>query len=498
MDPQRPTAAGLVVDGDRIAALADGEAGPAGAERIDLGGACILPGFTDAHVHFPSWAVARREVRLFDARSVDEVVERVRAAARDVAPGDLMRGIGWREGLWREDDRPTRQALDAVAPDVAVALRSHDGHSLWLNSAALARNNGNLAVPGGVVEVDDDGAPSGILREESAWHYELEHVEPGHDEALEAVRDALPVAAAAGVTAIHDKDGGRRAPALFAALREAGELTLRVWQSVPAERFEEHLESAPAPDEWLRVGYVKAFMDGTLGSSTARLLDGSGVEITGRAALADIVRRATTRGLPVAVHAIGDRANRDALDAFEETADVWRPLGLRHRIEHAQCLHPDDVPRFAALGVTASVQFSHATSDRDLVERLWPDRVDHAYAFRSLLDSGARLVNGSDAPVEELDPLAGLCAGVLRTIDDRPPWRPEQAVAVQEFLEAMTSNAAWLACDETWRGRLAPGFAADLVVLDRDPVACAPQELREVTVVATMAGGRWVHGAPPW
>ena len=161
--------------------------------------------------------------------------------------------------------------------------------------------------------------------------------------------------------------------------------------------------------------YVKAFMDGTLGSRTARLLDGTGVEITSSSTLAGIVRAAARRGLPVAVHAIGDRANREALDAFAATRTIWRPLGLRHRIEHAQCVHPDDVPRFAQLGVTASVQFTHATSDRDVADRLWGERAAHAYPYRSLLEAGARLAGGSDAPIEELDPLAGLRAAVLRT-----------------------------------------------------------------------------------
>jgi predicted amidohydrolase YtcJ len=495
MDAARPVAAGLVVEGDRISALLDaGDAHPPGAERVDLSGACVLPGFTDSHVHFPSWAQTRREVRLFDTRSVSEAVERVAERAVRFAPGLWLRGRGWREALWAEGDRPTRHALDAVVPHAPVALRSQDGHSLWLNSAALAHANGRLEVPGGVVERDEHGEPTGILREEAAWRFDTDHVEPAFEDMLDAVREALPAAAAAGVTSIHDKDGGRGAPRIFAALRESGELTLRVWQSIPAHDFERHLAEAPEPDEWLRVGYVKTFMDGTLGSSTARLLDGTGVEITSPGAFADIIRRAAKHGMPVAVHAIGDLANRDALDAFEETAEVWQPLGLRHRIEHAQCVHPNDVPRFAALGVTASVQFSHATSDRDLVERLWADRADHAYPFRALRDAGARLVNGSDAPVEELDPLAGFRAGVLRTVDARPAWRPEQGLTAEDVLRATTTAPAWLARSEDTRGRLAPGCDADLVVLDRDPVACAPEELPEVRVLATMAGGHWIHG----
>src|SRR5581483_1264381 len=228
------------------------------------------------------------------------------------------------------------------------------------------------------------------------------------------------------------------------------------------------------------------------------MLDGTGVQITSRDELSDIVRRAARAGWPVAVLAIGDAANRAALDAFEETRDEWRPRGLRHRIEHAQCLAAEDVSRFGRLGVAASVQFSHAPSDRDLADRFWGERTAGAYAFRSLRESGALLANGSDAPVEELDPLAGIRAGVLRTLDERPPWHPEQALTVQEALEATTVNAAWLSGDEHRRGRLLPGFLADLVVLDSDPFELPPEELADLRIVATMVGGRWVYKPPPW
>jgi predicted amidohydrolase YtcJ len=248
----------------------------------------------------------------------------------------------------------------------------------------------------------------------------------------------------------------------------------------------------------LKLGYLKVFMDGTLGSQTARLLDGSGVEITSREEFAGLIRAASRAGFPVAVHAIGDQANRDALDAFEETRGDWQPLGLRQRVEHAQLLAPEDVDRFAQLGVAASVQFSHAPSDRDLADRLWAGKTENAYAFRSLWNSGALVANGSDAPIEELDPLAGICAGVLRTLDERPSWHPEQALTVEEALQASTVNPAWLAGDERRRGKLLPGYRADLVVLDRDPVASPPGELLEVKVVATMLGGAWVHNPPPW
>jgi predicted amidohydrolase YtcJ len=239
-------------------------------------------------------------------------------------------------------------------------------------------------------------------------------------------------------------------------------------------------------------------MDGTLGSQTALMSDGSGVEITSGEELEEIIRRGAERGWPVAVHAIGDQANHNALAAFEATRDVGVHLHHRHRIEHAQCLMPEDVGRFAQLGIACSVQFSHAPSDRDLAERLWPGFVDGAYRFRSLLDSGALLANGSDAPVEELDPLAGIAAGVLRTIDEREAWRPEEALTVEQAVHATCVTPAWLSGDERRRGRLLPGMLADLVVLDRDPLAIEPEELREVQVVATMVGGRWVHNPPPW
>ena len=276
-------------------------------------------------------------------------------------------------------------------------------------------------MPGGVVEREAGGAPTGILREESAWRFRDRFVEVTEDECVAAVRNGIELANSRGVAAIHDKDGWLGAASIFGRIHENEGLTLRVWQSLPTDRLPE-LAALPLRsrmgDDFLRLGYLKTFMDGTLGSQTALMLDGSGVGITSREELEDIVRRGRAAGWPVAVHAIGDRANHDALDAFEATQDAWKPLGLRQRVEHAQCLDPDDIRRFAEIGVACSVQFSHAPSDRDLAERFWDDRLEGAYAFRSLVESGAVVANGSDAPVEELDPLAGIRAGVLRTIDE--------------------------------------------------------------------------------
>src|SRR4029453_2957254 len=226
----------------------------------------------------------------------------------------------------------------------------------------------------------------------------------------DATREGRRVANSRGVVAIHDKDGWLGAPRIFQRVSDREGLTLRVWQSVPYERLPD-LEGlgvrSGIGDAFLRLGYLKVFMDGTLGSRTARMLDGSGVRITSGEELAEIVSRGARAGWPVGVHAIGDLANREALDAFEATKDEWAPLGLRQRIEHAQCLAPEDVARFAELGVTCSVQFSHAPSDPDLARRFWSEQADGVYAFRSLLESGALLANGSHAPPAALRPPPG-------------------------------------------------------------------------------------------
>jgi predicted amidohydrolase YtcJ len=497
MDASLPLSRALAIAGDRVAGgVGTHEEALPSRDVVDLGGRCVLPAFTDSHVHFPTWSLAQRDVRLDGVSSLAEALSRVDAHPRH---GSWIRGTGWRSAEW--DAQPTSAALDEVTGSTPAALWAKDYHSLWLNSAALDLADGDLEVEGGVVERDEAGEPTGVLREEAAWRFRERMGSVPEDEWVEATREGLRIAASRGVGAIHDKDGWLGAPRIFQRIHEQEGLTLRVWQSVPYERLPE-LEAlgfrSGIGDDRLRIGYLKVFMDGTLGSQTAWMLDGSGIRITSGEELAEIVRRAARAGWPVGVHAIGNRANREALAAFEATRDEWQPRGLRQRIEHAQCLAPEDVGRFAELGVTCSVQFSHAPSDRDLADRFWPGLTDGAYAFRSLWDSGALLANGSDAPVEELDPLAGIRAGVLRTIDERPGWHPKQCLSVEQALQATTVNPAWLARDERRRGKLLPGYLADLVVLTRDPLECPPEELETVEVVATMVGGRWVHNPPPW
>jgi len=488
LDPSLPETRALAIAGERIAGgVGVHETALASPETVDLGGRCVLPGFTDSHTHFPTWAVAQHEVKLDGCASLDEALERLRTAT---APGEWLRGYGWRSGDWAGGRDPTRAALIAK-----------DYHSLWLNTAALERAGGDLEVEGGVVERDPRGEPTGVLREEAAWRFKERYLTIPAGEYVDAMRTGVKVANARGVTCVNDKDGWLGAAGLWQRLEQQGSLTLRVWQSVPHARLSDLRALAlrgGVGSPLLRIGYLKVFMDGTLGSQTAWMLDGSGVQITSGEELAEIVREGAEAGWPVAVHAIGDRANREALDAFEQTRELWQTAGLRQRIEHAQCLDAQDLPRFAELGVAVSAQFTHAPSDRDLAERFWPDRLDGTYAFRSLLETGALLANGSDAPIEELDPWAGVVAGVRRTLDDRPPWRPEEALTLNQALHATCVAPAWLSHEERVRGTLVPGRLADLVVLDRDPHACEPEELQQVQVVATMVAGRWVHNPPPW
>ena len=498
MDPSLPVARALAIAGDRVAGgVGTHETALPSPEVVDLGGRCALPGFTDSHVHFPTWSLAQRDVRLEGVSGLDEALERVRVHPRR---GQWIRGTGWRSADW--ESQPTNEALDQVTGSAPAALWSKDYHSLWLNSAALALAGGDLEVEGGVVERDAEGAPTGVLREESAWRFRAHFGAVPEDEWVEATRDGLRLAAAAGSAPCTTRTAGleRRESSGGSRRRRASRCASGSRCRTSVSRSSRRSASARGiGDDFLRIGYLKAFMDGTLGSQTAWMLDGSGVRITSGEELADVVRRGARAGWPVAVHAIGDRANREALDAFEATRDEWAPLRPAPANRARAVPRAEDVGRFAELGVACSVQFSHAPSDRDLAERFWADRADGAYAFRSLCrlgrarrerlgraDRGARPARGHPRrrPADDRRP-AGVASGAgrdrRRGATSRRRSRPRGSPR-----------------DERRRGKLLPGFLADLVVLSRDPLECPPDELETVEVVATMVGGRWVYGAPPW
>ena len=501
MDTSVPVQRALAIAGDRVAGGMVPTRRRSRAGVVDLGGRCVLPAFTDSHVHFPTWALALHQVRLEGVGSLDEALERVRAAVPGVPAGSVLRGFGWRDAEWAAP--PTKEALDTVTGNVPAALFAHDYHSLWVNSATLALADTELEVPGGVVERDESGKPTGVLREESAWQFREEHLAAPDEEYVDAMREGLRVAASRGVTAVHDKDGWLGAARFWRRLHEQEALTLRVWQSLPHEHLDRVVEAGLPQglgDAFLRVGYLKAFMDGTLGSQTARMLDGSGVEITSGAQLADIVTRAAAAGWPVAVHAIGDLANREALDAFERT---HRSTGARAGCVPASSTHSASPRRiFRATQLWAwPLPSSSAMHRRTAISRSGSGPIASTARMRSVRSWSRARWSRTARTRRSRKPAnlwAGVCAGVLRTLDERPAWRPEQAVTVDQALAATIVTPAWLSGDERRRGKLLPGDFADLVVLDRDPLDCDPSGLPDVAVVATMVGGRWVHNPPPW
>jgi predicted amidohydrolase YtcJ len=475
MDPRLPRVGALAIADGLVAGGVDvreGGADAVGHQRIDLDGRCMLPGFCDAHVHFLSWALERTQLELEGAASMAEALRDVAEAGGD----GWLRGHGWVSEAW-PDGPPTAAALDDVTGERPAALWAHDHHALWVNSAALRR----AGMEG----------HEGLVREREAWDFPLP--QPTPLECSRAVRAAMAAANARGVVAVHDyeREGGR---GLWLRLDGDRRLTLRVHMSLPAERLgaavATELRSGFGSD-LLRVGPVKAFMDGTLGSGTAWMLDGSGEVLTSADELAAIAREASASGLSLAVHAIGDGANRAALDALEATRVQWEQVPVPPRIEHAQCVDDADLGRFAALGITASMQPAHARSDRELADRLWGERARCGYRWRDLLRSGAHLAFGSDAPIEDLDPLAGIDAAVNRD------WYPEQRLDVADAVLAFTAGAAHAVGDHRRRGLLLPGYAADLVVLDTDILA-HPDRITAARVEATMLAGRWVHHPPPW
>lgn len=506
LDPDRPTAEAIAIVNGRIAAVgSDAEVrvwqGPRTSVE-DLRGATVLPGLIDAHLHLEGYARHRSEVDV-DTPTLDEALARVVHRVAATPPGSWIVGRGWLQERWGRF--PTAEDLDRAAPAHPVALWARSGHALWANREAMRRAGVTAETPdppGGRIGRGPDGAPNGLFFERAMELIARVIPEPSVEELAEALYEALHELAALGLTAVHNFDGPRSFAALQ-ILHERGDLPLRVVQHVPLAMLEHALAIGLRTgfgDEWLRIGAVKIFADGALGPRTAWMLepyDGEpenvGIPFTPPEVIWEAAQKATAAGLWLAIHAIGDRANREVLALYGRLRDLEARRGLppeaqRHRVEHAQRVHPDDLPRFGALGIVASMQPIHAVSDRLMAERYWGKRCATAYAWRSLKAHGARLAFGSDAPVESPNPWWGLHAAVVRD-----GWYPEQALSLPEALEAYTMGPAWAAGLERWQGRLRPGMWADLIVLPQDPFRISPEELRTIEVLGTMVGGRWVY-----
>jgi len=510
LDPAHPVVEAVACVDGRVAAVGRSDLlrplARVPRDVVDLGGRTVVPGLIDAHVHLLGLGLALGRVDLAGLPSLAACVERIADYAGTLPPDRPLIGRGWNQNDWREGRWPARADLDAVTGDRLVAIASKDGHLLWVNAATLHAAGVTRHTPdppGGEIARAADGAPAGVLKENATRAVYDILPSPTDDETEDALLRAIAHALPLGLTGV----GTFEDAAVYRALGRLygrGLRPLRVTAHIAYAELDAALADGRATgqgDAWLRVGSLKLFGDGTLGSQTAAMLDpydGAPGGVRGIATLTEeqmraAAERAARGGIATAIHAIGDGANRAALRAL---AAVPRVAAAPHRVEHAQVLHPDDLPLFAAHGIVASMQPIHLVDDRDTATRYWgPRRCATAYAWRPLLESGATLAFGSDAPIETCDPLAGLYTAVARhgRADGRAPWYPELALSIGDAVRAYTLGAARATGEEGLKGSLAPGKLADMVVLSDDIIA-DPEAPERARVVCTIVGGAIVAG----
>jgi predicted amidohydrolase YtcJ len=481
---------------------------------VDLGGRLVVPGFNDAHVHFYTGGRNLASVQLRDARSQAEFRERIRAFAAKLPPGRWITGGDWDHENWSPAQLPTRQLIDEASQGHPVFVSRLDGHMALANSAALKLagiTRHNPDPPGGAIVRDAAGEPTGVLKDAAMGP--LSRVIPGAGAAEidDAVRAALRYAAANGVTSVQDMSASPAILRSYERLLAAGQLTVRIYGAQPLASWKRLADvglTRSFGGDFLRVGNMKGFSDGSLGSTTALFfepyLDSPGTsglaadEMIPESKMRDRIVAADKAGLQVSVHAIGDKANHTVLGLFEEAARVNGPRDRRFRIEHAQHLRAEDIPRFGKLKVIASMQPYHCIDDGRWAEkRIGPERAKGTYAFRTLLDSGAVLAFGSDWHVAPMVPLMGIYAAATRqTLDDRHPggWVPEQKITVAEAIRAYTMGAAYASFEEGSKGSIEPGKLADLAVISEDILSIDPTAIAKTRVVLTVMHGRIVYG----
>lgn len=521
MDRARPVAEAVAVAGGRIAAVGGSRdilalAGD-GVARYDLGGRCVLPGLVDAHTHFSGYALSLASLDLVGTRSFAEVASLVAERAAAAGQGEWVTGRGWDQNDWEDRSFPHRRQIDTAAGGRPVLLVRVCGHAALANTAALEAagiDRHAADPPGGKIVRGDDGEPTGLLLDEAIELVRRIVPEPSDAERRRLLETAARNCLAAGLTGVHEMGIGPRTAGLYRELCGTEALPLRITAYWSGERddLDSILAAGPSidPEGWFSVVGVKLYMDGSLGARSAALIEeyrddpgNRGILVTDPGLLRERAAACHRAGFQLAIHAIGDRANRIVLDIYGGLPDAGPDADRRHRIEHAQILSPADIGRFAALGVVPSMQFTHCTSDMPWApERLGEERIAGAYAWRSLLDAGSRIPGGSDFPVESIDPKLGIWAAVTRRrVDGTPPggWAPEQRLTAEEAVRAFTADAALAAHQETDRGMIAPGMRADLVVLSEDIMTGPPEAILRARVTATVVGGEIVHrgsGAP--
>lgn len=473
-------------------------------QKIDMSGLTITPGLVDAHTHFYYMAMSYGRVWLQGLTSVEACLEKIREHARGLGKNEWVVGEGFELGLFTKRVELTRQMLDSVTGGRPAFIYSKDQHTAWVNSRALklAGITSRTKQPtGGRIATGVDGEPSGLLYEVSAAGSVHDLIgAPSRRRIDRYYRRALDTAYRAGVTGVHSFDGPEGFE-YFADLAEKGRLGLRINYYPPAQMLEQLRRTGVrygVGDEFLRVAGVKIFADGSLGSQTALCFnkypgsDNSGIEVTTPEKLKRLVKSAARLGLPSAIHAIGDLAVSNVLDAFESAPRL--KSGGRHRIEHLQLIRRKDIARLKKLGVVASMQPSHCPADIDLVARYWPTRGRNAYIFKTLMERGVPLAFGSDAPIEPLNPLAGIAAAVQRSRPGkRQVFYPEERISAQAALHNFTAGPAFAVGQEYSHGYLLPGYPADLVVLSDDITRVAASKIAGTEVLATFLDGRLVY-----
>jgi len=516
-DSTRPWAGGLAASGDSILVVGDSAAvarlvGPS-TRVLANGSAMVVPGFMDGHLHFIDGGFQLASVDLRPANSPAEFIARLKAFASERRPGEWILGGDWDHERWPGSPLPRRDWIDSVTPNNPVFVNRLDGHMGLANSAALRAagiTRKTRDIPGGVIVRDrKTGEPTGVLKDGAMAPVERAVPPPTDAQRDAALRRALAYAASKGVTAFAHVSVDPADLGTYRRAEAAGALTARAALYFPLETWHAVADSIATlgrGDDWVWIGGVKGFVDGSLGSTTALLYSPykddpstSGVLVTPEDSLRAWIGAADSADLQVAVHAIGDRANALILDIYDSVARAHGPRDRRFRIEHAQHLRPQDIDRIARLGVVASMQPYHAIDDGRWAEkRIGPELIKTTYAFRSLLDRHAHLGFGSDWTVAPIDPILGIYAAVTRrTLDGKHPegWVPEEKISVEEALRAYTSGDAYGVFAERTRGKLAPGFKADLVLLDQDLTRIAPEAIERASVRATVVGGRVVYQA---
>jgi predicted amidohydrolase YtcJ len=519
-DNSLPKASAILFRSGRIAAIGNDEeirATSRGTDFIDLEGRLALPGLTDAHFHFYDWSFSRKNLTFAGATSFEQIQQQVAEAAASRPIGEWILGQGWNETTWTDPSLPNRASLDKSVPNHPCILWRSDLHLALVNSKALELAGISASTPeppDGVIDRDVSGHPTGLLRELAINLVSGVVPPPGENETLQAMREAFPALHALGLTGLHDYrimggEDGKPAFQAYQRLRANEELPLRLWMHIPYERLEHAIALGLRTgfgDDHLQVGHVKLFSDGSQGARTAWMLepyqdvDHTGMPLTPMDEIARAVFQADRAGLAVAIHAIGDRANRELIGVFEEVLQHHKPAIARpsapHRIEHVQNIRPEDLSRLARLGVIASVQPIHATDDMPMLEQSVGERGRYCYVFKDMLDAGITLALGSDCPVADPNPFYGIHAAVTRQNKDQHPtggWYPAQKLTVEQAVWGYTMGPTMATGRQAHQGTLTPGKLGDLIVVDRDIFNINPAEIANTQVRMTILGGQVVY-----